>query len=317
MKKITIFVNGTPNEISEAVAKKFQLEEGQSVDYEKFVREIAGAELDHSMWDFAIDRENEMLFSEGDSPGVEMTSGDIRFKGLPKLSELPNFLRKDISEGDAPETRKDPPSMKGNYTKTPDGLLMSSGSFGSGPFIDWVEDVGPIKPKAIDVLKFRNTGDRITRLSLPSETVPVPPHSMMHFGDFPGSPGQESTDLGEKIPDPKTPPLETSDWEGKSLEEKIFLTDKITNSMFTQHELKTWPEHFQAVWDGKKSAEIRLNDRDFQVMDSLLLREWDPKTNTYSGRKIMARIHHIHQGLGLQEGYVMLSMVRQGVQGIR
>lgn len=78
--------------------------------------------------------------------------------------------------------------------------------------------------------------------------------------------------------------------------------------MYRRHELKTWPEHFQAVWDGRKNSEIRLNDRDFQVMDILVLKEWDPKTNTYSGRQVLADIHHIQGGLGLQDGYVMLSI---------
>ncbi|MDF2680174.1 MAG: hypothetical protein K0R47_1364 [Brevibacillus sp.] len=37
------------------------------------------------------------------------------------------------------------------------------------------------------------------------------------------------------------------------------------------HELKTWPEYFNAVMDGTKKAEIRKNDRGFKVRDALLL----------------------------------------------
>jgi hypothetical protein len=59
------------------------------------------------------------------------------------------------------------------------------------------------------------------------------------------------------------------------------------------HELKTWPQYFQAVADGKKPFEIRRNDRDFQVGDLLHLREWYPQEQKYSGRELWKRIDYI------------------------
>lgn len=46
--------------------------------------------------------------------------------------------------------------------------------------------------------------------------------------------------------------------------------------MGKQHDLKCHPHFFAAIVEGKKTFEIRRNDRDYRVGDTLRLREFDP-----------------------------------------
>ena len=46
--------------------------------------------------------------------------------------------------------------------------------------------------------------------------------------------------------------------------------------MPSTHELKTWPDSFQALIDGTKTHELRPADRSFEVGDILFLREFSP-----------------------------------------
>ena len=59
------------------------------------------------------------------------------------------------------------------------------------------------------------------------------------------------------------------------------------------HELKIWPEYFDAVASGRKTFEVRKNDRDFRTRDILTLREWSPFSQTYSGRTLDALVTYV------------------------
>lgn len=60
------------------------------------------------------------------------------------------------------------------------------------------------------------------------------------------------------------------------------------------HELKCWPKYFKAVESGEKPFELRLNDRGFEVGDTLELHEWDPAEGTgYTGKVISREVTYI------------------------
>lgn len=81
------------------------------------------------------------------------------------------------------------------------------------------------------------------------------------------------------------------------------------------HELKSWPEYFVAVADGSKTFEVRKNDRDFCVGDHLRLREWDPRTELYTGREVERRITYIFSGpfMPCSRGETQFAVLQQGI----
>ena len=82
-------------------------------------------------------------------------------------------------------------------------------------------------------------------------------------------------------------------------------------SVLTTHELKTWPEYFSAVLDGRKGFELRKDDRGFAVGDRLLLKEWNPDTKVYTGRTLEVEVTYLIKGFtGLQDGYVIMGIYR-------
>jgi hypothetical protein len=58
-------------------------------------------------------------------------------------------------------------------------------------------------------------------------------------------------------------------------------------------EKKVWPEYFQKIVEGVKTYELRLADFECKSGDTLILKEWDPKTKDYTGRKIEKTITYI------------------------
>ena len=80
------------------------------------------------------------------------------------------------------------------------------------------------------------------------------------------------------------------------------------------HELKIQHQYCIQIIVGGKSFEIRKNDRNFKVGDILHLRETNDGTEEYTGFEMFVEVIHTHEGLGLEEGYVCMSIKRVRIE---
>lgn len=76
------------------------------------------------------------------------------------------------------------------------------------------------------------------------------------------------------------------------------------------HELKTDTECFQDIWRNRKTFELRYNDRDYKVGDTLILKDYDKDQDKFTGKVCMRIVTYILTGpaYGLQEGWVIMSI---------
>lgn len=78
--------------------------------------------------------------------------------------------------------------------------------------------------------------------------------------------------------------------------------------MTNQNVLKIHPAPLSDLLSGAKTAEVRRNDRGFQVGDTVRLMEVNPETLNWTGRPDLVRtISHIQTGYGLPDGMCVLS----------
>jgi hypothetical protein len=80
------------------------------------------------------------------------------------------------------------------------------------------------------------------------------------------------------------------------------------------HRVKCDPEPFEEVWRGRKTGEIRVNDRNYQIGDRLELVEHSYTGGVFcpTGREFYCTISHVLKGYGLPDTHVMLSMQPSG-----
>lgn len=86
-----------------------------------------------------------------------------------------------------------------------------------------------------------------------------------------------------------------------------------------EHTLKTWPNAFDAISDGRKRFEWRRDDRGFEVGDVLVLRKWDPaarvyvqgmdQSGTWQPKELRVRVTYILRGMfGVPDGFCVMSV---------
>jgi len=56
---------------------------------------------------------------------------------------------------------------------------------------------------------------------------------------------------------------------------------------------KIWPKYFKKILTGEKNFELRLNDFPCKKGDTLLLEEWDPKSESYTGRSVSKKVSYV------------------------
>jgi len=56
---------------------------------------------------------------------------------------------------------------------------------------------------------------------------------------------------------------------------------------------KVHPEYFEQIKQGKKKFELRLGDFECGPGDILVLKEWDPKKQQYTGRELEKKVTYV------------------------
>ena len=80
-----------------------------------------------------------------------------------------------------------------------------------------------------------------------------------------------------------------------------------------EHHLKTWPPFFSGVRDGSKPFEVRKNDRGYKVGHVLVLEEYDPSTEKYTGEVERRVVTYMLDDtfFGICEGYCVLGLQKE------
>jgi hypothetical protein len=87
------------------------------------------------------------------------------------------------------------------------------------------------------------------------------------------------------------------------------------------HKLKTWPPYFNEVLSGRKPFEWRIDDRDFEVGDTLVLQEYIPnpenvgREGKYTGREITKTVSYLFSPWATNKRTVVMALADTSTVG--
>lgn len=81
-------------------------------------------------------------------------------------------------------------------------------------------------------------------------------------------------------------------------------------------EKKAWPELFKKVASGEKTFDVRLDRFKCESGDTLILREWDPKTKKYTGRSLEKKVTFVLKSKNLVKFWTRADIEKYGFQVI-
>lgn len=98
--------------------------------------------------------------------------------------------------------------------------------------------------------------------------------------------------------------------------EAVVMSEPKPDATGRRHELKTWGSLFDDILAGRKTFEVRFNDRDYRVGDILSLMRYDPATesltyvNAGSAFRIEKRVSYVLHGgqFGIKSGFVVMGL---------
>lgn len=85
--------------------------------------------------------------------------------------------------------------------------------------------------------------------------------------------------------------------------------------MAKTHRLKSWPDFFGPLLAGSRTFDIRKNDKNFAVGDTVVILEFDDRAGKFTGRELRREIVSMLEGVGsggipplhgLMRGYAVL-----------
>lgn len=81
-------------------------------------------------------------------------------------------------------------------------------------------------------------------------------------------------------------------------------------------EKKAWPELFEKVRTGEKNFDVRLNNFKCKSGDILVLREWDPILQKYTGRIIEKKVRFVLRTKDVRKFWTKEEIKKYGFQVI-